>query len=180
MNSETLIKLSDIYKNKVKQIEMKLKSNYFIPTPKINPSSIKINAYDDMFYEMYFKQKYFNKFSNEILNIDLKISGDIIKDLKHLLKRFDRLFLHDINFKISKFQDKFNYFSPADENEIYLYNSMNMETYQQTEFRKQLWNIEDLIHKKLLSFYKEYKINISFYEDEKFDMVWIIFKIIRF
>ena len=174
-----MLKLSEEYKNKVKQIEMKLKSNYFMPISKINPSSIKINAYDDMFYEMYFKKKYFNNLSNEILNIDLKISGDIIKDLKHLLKRFDRLFLHDINFKISKFQDKFNYFSPSDENEIYLYNSMDMETYQQTEFRKQLWNIEDIIQKKILTFYKEYSININFYEDDKYDMVWMIFKIIQ-
>ena len=44
------------YESKVKQIKIKLKSKYFIPDMKIDSSSIKIMAYDDMFYEMYFNR----------------------------------------------------------------------------------------------------------------------------
>ncbi len=167
------------YESKVKQIKIKLKSKYFIPDMKIDSSSIKIMAYDDMFYEMYFKKKYFNNFGKNNLNIEYNISGNIIKDLNLLLDHFDKLFLHDTKFKISKFEDKFNYFSPNFENEIFLYNSLDNETYQQSEFRKQLWFVEDIISKKILPFYKNYDININFFDDDNYDMVWMIFKIIK-
>ena len=167
------------YENKVKQIELNLKRNYFIPIIKYDTPVIKLNAYDDMFYEMYFKKKYINVIDKKNLNIEYNISGNIIKDLSILLEYFYKLFLHDTKFKISKFEDKFNYFSPNFENEILLYNSLDKETYQQSEFRKQLWFVEDTISKKILTFYKNYDININFFNDDKFDMVWIIFKIIK-
>lgn len=172
-------KLRKDYENKVKQIEINLKSKYFIPNTKIDSDSIKIKAFDDMFYEMYFKKKYFNDIGKKNLNMEYNITGNIIKDINLLLDYFDKLFLHDTKFKISKFEDKFNYFHPNFENEIFLYNSMDMETYQQSEFRKQLWYVEDIISKKILHFYKNYDININFFEDDKYDMVWIILKIIK-
>jgi len=174
------------YENKVKEIEIKLKSKYFVPNTKIDLSSvesdstsIKIIAYDDMFYDMYFKKKYFNDFDKKYLNIENKITGNIIKDLNLLFDYFDKLFLHDVKFKISKYEDKFNYFSPNFKNEIFLYNSLDKETYQQSEFRKQLWFIENIINKKILPYYKNYDININFFDDDNYNMVWIIFKIIK-
>lgn len=172
-------KLKKEYEYKVKNIDLILKRNYFIPNIKLNPSSINISSYDDMFYEMYFKKKYFINFFNNNLNLDIKLSGNIINDLQLLLKRFDRLLLHDINFKISLCNQENNYFTPTNENEIFMYSSLDNETYHQTEFRKQLWYIEGIINEKLLLFYKNYNININFFDDDKYNMVWIIFKIIK-
>jgi hypothetical protein len=173
-------KLKKEYEYKVKNIDLNLKKKYFIPNIKLNPSSINISSFDDMFYEMYYKQKYFtNLFNNNNLNLDVKVSGNIINDLKVLLKRFDRLFLHDTNFKISLYNQEKNYFTPTNENEIFLYNSLDNETYQQSEFRKQLWYIEDIIKEKILPYYKNYNININFFDDDKYNMMWIIFKIIK-
>ncbi len=178
MDFNKISKLREKYKSNIKEISDNLKGRYFTPMVKPNENLIKITSFDDMFYEMYFKRKYVSNISKNQLNFDHKLTGNIISDLRYLLKSFDRLFLHDIDFKVSKYvPGEFNYFTPNSDNEILLYNSIDMETYQQSEFRKQLWNIEDIIQRRYMNFYKNYDITINFYEDDKYDMVWIILKL---
>jgi len=110
------------------------------------------------------------------INLEYPNSNNILKDISYLLTKINIKFLHDDKFKICKFISNFNYFNPKDEKEIILYNSIDKNTFQQTEFRKQLWHIEDVIKNYYSKIYNE-SIEITFYDDEKYDMIWIIVKI---
>jgi hypothetical protein len=179
-------KLQKYYENNVKNIELNLKkknfnqynsNQYNFNQNNINlNNTIKINAYDDMFYEMYLKKKYINNFDKKMLNIEYKITGNIIKDISLLLTYFNNSYLHSEYFKISRYGDK-NYFTPNSLDEIFLYNSIDNITYKQSDFRHQLWYIENIINNKILSKYTNYTITNDFYEDEKFDFIWIIYKL---
>jgi hypothetical protein len=175
---DTLLNIRETYKNKIDNISLQLKKNYFKYVDTTKPEKIKLKSYDDMFIEMYYKKKYTN-FDMCNLNIDFDISGDIIKDIKILLKKIDKLFLHDSDFKISKYTDKNNYFTPSNENEIYLYNSIDIETYTQTEFRKQLYKLEEHLKNLKYKYTNITDIIYQFYEDDKYDMCWFIIKIIK-
>ena len=162
------------YKNNINNINNSFKSKFFYNNNIKNKENINIKSYDDMFYEMYFKQKYFDSNIINNINIEYPNSGNIIKDISYLLSKIDIYFLHDDKFKISKFNNKNNYFVPNNENEILLYNSIDKETYQQSEFRKKMWKIEDIINNYYSKIYIEYKINISYYDDDKNNMIWIL------
>lgn len=166
------------YKNKITNISNILKKNFFYPIHNNTNDAIKILSYDDMFYEMYFKKRYINEHNKNILNIENVFSGNIIKDLQHLLNKFDIKYFHDNKFKVSKYNSNMqNYFKCDTINNIMLYNSMDQISYQQSEFRKQLWSIENAMKTKYCDYYKNYNMSIEFYEDEKYDMIWIIVKI---
>jgi len=163
-----LIKLYSRNTDKIKNV---LKKKYFFPAKQYAIEAVKIKCFDDMFPEMYFRKKYFNSFTNSQLNFDYCTTGNITKDIKLLLTKIDVLFLHDTQFKISK--SPTDYFFTGNKDEILLYNSMDKETYQQSEFRKQLWNIEEILHTQE-KYCNKYDISISFYEDDRYDMVWIM------
>ncbi len=173
-------KIQDKYSSEVNNINNNLKKKFFYPDfnklSKFNKDSIKISCYDDMFEQLYFKQKYFNYDIMNSINLEYPNSNNILKDICFLLTKINIKFLHDNKFKICKFTSESNYFNPKDENEIILYNSIDKNTFQQTEFRKQIWHIEDVIKNYYNKIYNK-SIEITFYDDEKYDMVWIIVKI---
>ena len=120
------------------------------------------------------------------LNICNNFSNNIIRDINNILSGLNKLsksdnyYLHDDKFKIVKKEKKSNYFNPSNDNEILLYNSIDKTTYQQSEFRKQIWKIEEEIKEKINEYAKnnnEYTVNIDFYDDSKYEMVWILCKI---
>ena len=151
--NENMIKnfkqIQDKYSSEVNNINNNLKKKFFNPDvtklSKFNKESIKIYSYDDMYEQLYFKQKYFNHDIMNSINLEYPNSNNILKDICFLLKKINIKFLHDDKFKICKFVSNVNYFNPKDEKEIILYNSIDKNTFQQTEFRKQLWHIEDVI-----------------------------------
>ena len=169
--------LQEKYSSNVNIINKNLKTKFFNPDfSKFKKDSIKISSYDDMYDTMYFKQRYFNDNIIKTINLEYPNSNNILKDICFLLTKINIKFLHDDKFKICKFISNVNYFNPKDENEIILYNSIDKNTFQQTEFRKQLWHIEDVIKNFYSKIYNK-SIEVSFYDDEKYDMVWIIVKI---
>jgi len=175
-----LILLQESYKKKVHEIDINIKRKFFVPVYKEHEQKASIKAYDDMYYEMYFKSKYFDLNVMNNINIELQNSGNIINDIKLLMSRIDIKFLHDNKFKISKSlsdKDK-NYFNIKDEKEVILYNSIDKNTYQQSEFRKQIFKIENILKNEYTKIYNK-DITLSFYDDQKYDMVWIIISIIN-
>jgi hypothetical protein len=170
------IKIQEKYKNNVSEIDKNLKSKYFIPKYDINQNKINIKCFDDMYPEMYFKSKYLDNSYINKLNMSYDYTNDVIRDVKCILNKINIIFLHDNKFKISKSEKKSNYFNPLDENQIILYNSIDKTTYQQSEFRKQIWKIEEEIN-EYTKLNNHYSINIDFYNDEKYEMVWILCKI---
>jgi hypothetical protein len=169
--------LQEKYSSNVNIINKNIKTKYFNPDfSKLKKESIKISSYDDMYYQLYFKEKYFNHDIMNSINLEYPNSNNILKDICFLLTKINLKFLHDNKFKICKVVLKSNYFNPKDEKEIILYNSIDKNTFQQFEFRKQLWNIENVIKNYYSKIYDK-DIEISFYDDEKYDMIWIIVKI---
>lgn len=182
--NENMIKnfkiLQDQYTSDVNIINNNLKTKFFNPDfsklGKFNKENIKISCYDDMYEQLYFKQKYFSYDIMNSINLEYPNSNNILKDVSFLLTKINIKFLHDNKFKMCKFVSESNYFNPKDENEVILYNSIDKNTFQQTEFRKQLWHIEDVIKNYYSKIYDK-NIEITFYDDDKYDMVWIIVKI---
>ncbi len=169
--------IQEKYTKNVNIINKNLNKKFFNPTfNKLNNKLIKISCYDDMYDTLYFKKQYFNYDIMKSINLEYPNSNNILKDICFLLTKINLNFVHDDKFKICKFAFKSNYFNPKDDNEIILYNSISKNTFQQTEFRKQLWHIEDVIKNYYSKIYDK-SIEISFYDDEKFDMVWILVKI---
>lgn len=170
-------KLQEKYSSNIDLINKNYKTKFFNPDfSKFKKKSIIISCYDDMYETLYFKQKYFNHDIMSSINLEYPNSNNILKDICFLLTKINIKFLHDDKFKICKLKMEKNYFNPKDENEIILYNSIDKNTFQQTEFRKQLWHIEDVIKNYYCKIYNK-SIEVSFYDDEKYDMVWIIVKI---
>lgn len=185
--NENMIKnfkiLQDKYLSEVNIINNNLKKKFFNPDfsklsklGTLSKESIKISCYDDMYEQLYFKQKYFSYDIMNSINLEYQNSNNILKDVSFLLTKINIKFLHDNKFKMCKFISNVNYFNPKDENEVILYNSIDKNTFQQTEFRKQLWHIEDVIKNYYSKIYDK-NIEITFYDDDKYDMVWIIVKI---
>jgi hypothetical protein len=177
-NLNTLVELQNKYKSQIININNSIKKKFFVPLYNQSKEKIQIKSYDDMYLEMYFKSKYLdNNIINDINKKCIK-TGNIVNDINFLMTKFDIKFLHDDKFKVSKFNTKKinNYFNPKNENEIIMYNSIDKNTYQQSEFRKQLWKIEKSIKNEYSQLYNK-NINISFYDDEKYDMIWIIITI---
>ena len=178
---ENLKNLQESYKQKVNFINMNLKKKYFSPILNNNIHTIKITSYDDMYKEMYFKHKYFN--DSLLLNnisIEYPNSGNIIKDILFLTSKFDIKYVHDNKFKVSKYNNelnKFNYFNSKNENDIILYNSIDSNTFQQSEFRNQINQINITLKDYYSKIYINNQIEMTFYEDEKYDMNWIIISI---
>ena len=177
---ENLKNLQESYKQKVNFINMNLKKKYFLPILNNNTNSIKITSYDDMYKEMYFKHKYFN--DSILLNnisIEYPNSGNIVKDILYLLSKIDIKYVHDNKFKVCKFDklNKLNYFNPKNENEIILYNSINLNTFQQSEFRNQINHINIILKNYYSKIYSNNLLEMTFYEDTKYDMSWIIISI---
>lgn len=169
--------LQQTYFLNVNKINKNLKKKFFNPDfTKLKKDSIKITCYDDMYDIMYFKQRYFNDNIIKTINIEYPNSNNILKDITFLLTKINLKFLHDDKFKICNSEKRKNYFNPKDENEIILYNSIDKNTFQQTEFRKQVWHIEDVIKNYYCKIYDK-DIEITFYDDDKYDMVWILVKI---
>ena len=169
--------LQEKYSSDIDIINKNIKTKFFNPDfSKLNKESIKISSYDDMCDILYFKQKYFNNDIMKSINLEYPNSNNILKDICFLLTKINLKFLHDNQFKICKLISKSDYFNPKDENEIILYNSIDKNTFQQTEFRKQLWHIEDVIKNYYSKIYNK-SIEITFYDDDKYDMIWIIIKI---
>jgi len=174
---QNFIKIQQKYLSDINIINKNLKKKFFNPDfSKFKKESIKISCYDDMYDKLYFKQKYFNDDFISSINLEYPNSNNILKDICFLLTKINIKFLHDDKFKIYKFKMEKNYFNPKDENEIILYNSIDKNTFQQTEFRKQLFHIEDVIKNYYSKIYNKL-IEITFYDDEKYDMIWIIVKI---
>jgi hypothetical protein len=173
-------KIQEKYSSNINLINNNLKKKFFNPDftklSKFNKESIKISSYDDMYEQLYFKQRYFNYDIMSSINLEYPNSNNILKDICFLLKKINIKFIHDDKFKICKFATESNFFNPKDEKEIILYNSIDKNTFQQTEFRKQLWHIEDVIKNYYSKIYNE-SIEITFYDDKKYDMIWIIVKI---
>ncbi len=179
--NETMIKnfkkIQYKYSSEINNINSNFKKKFFNPDfSKFNRESIKISSYDDMYKELYFKHKYFNHNIMNSINLEYPNSNNLLKDISYLLTKINIKFLHDDKFKICKFARESYYFNPKDENEIILYNSIDKNTFQQTEFRKQLFHIEDVIKNYYSKIYNK-SIEITFYDDEKYDMIWIIVKI---
>ena len=181
---ENLKSLQESYKQKVDTINMNLKKKYFSPTLLNNfKQSIKITSYDDMYKEMYFKHKYFN--DSILLNnisIEYPNSGNIVKDILYLLSKIDIKYVHDNKFKVCKYYklnelNDLNYFNPKNENEIILYNSIDLNTFQQSEFRNQINHINITLKDYYSKIYINNQIEMTFYEDSKYDMNWIIISI---
>jgi hypothetical protein len=173
-----LKKIQKKYENEFNIMKINNNKKFFVPIYKINKNKVHIKSYDDMYLEMYFKSKYLDINIMNNINIDTINTGNIINDINFLMNKIDINFLHDNKFKICKYNTiKINnYFNPKDTNEIILYNSIDKTTYQQSEFRKQIWKIENIIKTEYNNIYNK-NINISFYDDEKYDMVWIIITI---
>jgi hypothetical protein len=169
--------LQEKYSSNVDMINKNLKKKFFNPDfSKLNNKSIKISCYDDMYDTLYFNKQYFNHDIIKSINLEYPNSNNILKDICFLLTKINLKFIHDDKFKICKIKMEKNYFNPKDENEIILYNSIDKNTFQQTEFRKQLWHIEDVIKNYYSKIYDK-DIEITFYDDDKYDMVWILVKI---
>ena len=191
-NLKILKNLQESYRQKVDTINMDLKKKFFIQlfnnhvsnNISNSMSSIKITSYDDMYKELYFKHKYFNDiFLLNNISLEYQNSGNIVKDILYLLSKFDIKYVQDNKFKVckfnkfNKFNNELNYFNPKSEDEIILYNSTDLNTFQQSEFRKQINNINMIINNYYSKIYTNNRIEMIFYEDTKYDMNWIIVSI---
>lgn len=192
-NMENIDKLNiiknfnDKYKEHNKTMNLELKKKYFNNFSSFDriTSLDKITSLDDTFDILYLKLKYINKnINNKIqtnllssLNYDEELSGNILTDINNYLKRFNTLsnILHDDKWIESNYLDNQNNYFDAEENQILLYNSTDKISLNSKDFKEFVFNL----NLKLLEFNKIYKVEskVDIYEDNKYDILWIIINI---
>jgi hypothetical protein len=165
------------YKQNIDKINLDMKKKYFkfdsINNNKINNNKINITSYDDMYDVLYIKNRYFDKTIYKQLNYEITKSKNIINDIKKLLKLvFDDNYFDDTEFKSVTEHNDLNYLNPKVEDNI-IYNSLKKNVFQQSDFRKDLYKLENEI--KNLNFDRNIKIN--FFEDDEYTLVWMIIEI---
>jgi hypothetical protein len=163
------------YKQKVSELELNTKKKYF-NMGVLNKDKLIIKSYDDMYDVMYVKNRYYDNDIYRKLNQEYIKTGNVINDLKKIIKlTFDNKYFDDTEFKaVIKNNDlnDLNYLNPK-QNEKILFNSLKKNVFQQSDFRKDLYKLEEII--KNMNFNESIKIN--FFEDEEYKLVWIIIEI---
>lgn len=180
--------LDNSYKMNVEHIIREYKTKLFtfnINNYKNNNIDLNIKSFDDMFDILYLKNKYYNnnllqKINSNILtslNYNEKHSGNIIKDIFNFINRYRNLnnLLHDDSWVKSTYNDNQNNYFEADENQTLIYNSTDKTSINYKEFKEFIYTLNSY----LLTFGKFYEFDtkIDLYEDEKYDMIWIIISV---
>lgn len=162
------------YKQNIDKINLDMKKKYFkIDNINNSKNKIKITSYDDMYDVLYVKNKYFDTTLYKKINQEIIKSTNIINDIKKLLKLiFDDNYFDDTEFKSVTEHNDLNYLNPKVGDNI-IYNSLKKNVFQQSDFRKDLYRLENEI--KNLNFDKNIKIN--FFEDDEYKLVWMIIEI---
>lgn len=160
------------YKNNVNKINLDMKKKYF-KTNCNDTDKINITSYDDMYDVLYVRNRYFDKTIYKQINRELIKSTNIINDIKKLLKLiFNDNYFDDTEFKSVTEHNELNYLNPKQGDKI-IYNSLRKNIFQQSDFRKDLYRLENEI--KNMNFDNNVKIN--FFEDEEYKLVWMIIEI---
>ena len=160
------------YKQNVDKINLDMKKKYF-KIDNFSNNKINITSYDDMYDVLYLRGKYFDKTIYKKLDHEIIKSNNIISDIKKLLKLiFNDNYFDDTEFKAVTKHDEINYLNPKVGDNI-IYNSLKKNIFQQSEFRKELYKLENEI--KNLNFDRNIKIN--FFEDDEYKLVWMIIEI---
>lgn len=163
------------YQKNVAQIDLDMKKKYFKLSP-YSDNKLNITSYDDMYDILYIKNKYLNKDVYKHINKEVSVSNNIINDLIKLLKNiFDINYFDDNEFKYVTKQNDLDYLNPKI-GEYIIYNSLKKNTFQQSDFRKNLYAFEEKIKEYLLIKFN-YNIKVNFFEDEEYKLVWMIVEI---
>jgi hypothetical protein len=181
--------IDDGYKNNVNQINTNIKKSYFNFTYTNNTENkIRITSFDDMFDILYVKHKYLN--NNIITNLYSSMlsslnhqyihSGNIVKDILSIINKYSNLnnLLHDRKWIISNYnsnKSKKHYFD-AEENQTLIYNSSEKSSLNYKEFKQFIIKINYELQ-ELNKSYENYVLKVDLFEDEKYDMIWIIIDI---
>ena len=182
-------KIDDEYKNNVNKINMNIKKSCFNFTYKNNTENkIKITSFDDMFDILYLKHKYLNNniitnlYSSMLTSINHQYTncGNIIKDILSIINLYSNLnnILHDRKWIISNYnpsKSKKHYFD-AEENQILIYNSSEKSSLNYKEFKQFVIKINNELQ-DINNIYINYSLKVDLFEDEKYDMIWIIIDI---
>ena len=191
----------NLYKNNVENINRENKNKYFNYqfNNHINNKSntnnksninnmIKIRSLDDMFDILYLKNKYLNNniinklYSNILTSLNYKqeFTGNITIDIYRLLNKYNNLnnILHDTQWIKSTHISTNNYFD-ADENQTLIYNSTDKTSLNYKEFKDFVYNINNELNElnDLNTSYENINLKVDLYQDDKYDMIWIIISI---
>jgi len=182
-------KIDDEYKNNVNQINTHIKQFNFNFTCSNNcDNKIKITSFDDMFDILYVKNKYLNNniktnlYSSILTSINHEYinSGDIIKDIQSIINNYSNLnnLLHDRKWIISRHNPEKNikHYFDAEKNQTLIYNSAEKSSLNYKEFKQFVIKINNELQ-ELSKIYKNYITKVDLFEDEKYDMIWIIIDI---
>ncbi len=180
-NTINFEQLQETYKKRVNNIKTNVTKKFFCYPQNIksNISNARITSYDDMFMEMYFKPKYFNRDIYTKLNLEYPNSGNLIKDVNYVLSKIDVNLLHDNKFKTVKLiNNRTFYFTPKDDKEIIMYNSISRNTFRQSDFSTQIKHVSHILDTYYEKIYNK-TFDITFYEEDenKYNIIWIILKI---
>ena len=181
--------IDDGYKNNINKINMNIKKSYFNFTHTNNTENkIRITSFDDMFDILYVKHKYLNNniitnlYSSMLTSLNHQYinSGNIVKDILSIINKYTNLnnLLHDRKWIISNYnpnKSKKHYFD-AEENQTLIYNSSEKSSLNYKEFKQFIIKINNELQEFNKS-YENHVIKVDLFEDEKYDMIWIIIDI---
>ena len=168
---------------------MNIKKSYFNFTHTNNTENkIRITSFDDMFDILYVKHKYLNNniitnlYSSMLTSLNHQYinSGNIVKDILSIINKYTNLnnLLHDRKWIISNYnpnKSKKHYFD-AEENQTLIYNSSEKSSLNYKEFKQFIIKINNELQEFNKS-YENHVIKVDLFEDEKYDMIWIIIDI---
>ena len=179
--------LDNGFKINVEQImkEYKTKLFTFNLNNYKNNTDLNIKSFDDMYDILYLKNKYYNKDLTQKINSNILTSlnytenksGDIIKDIFNFVNRYRNLnnLLHDDSWIKSTYNDNKNNNFEADKNQTLIYNSTDKSSINYKEFKEFIYTLNSYL--QMLGKFYNFDTKIDLYEDEKYDMIWIIMSI---
>ena len=179
--------LDNGFKINVEQImkEYKTKLFTFNLNNYKNNTDLNIKSFDDMYDILYLKNKYYNKDLTQKINSNILTSlnytenksGDIIKDIFNFVNRYRNLnnLLHDDSWIKSTYNDNKNNYFEADKNQTLIYNSTDKSSINYKEFKEFIYTLNSYL--QMLGKFYNFDTKIDLYEDEKYDMIWIIMSI---
>jgi hypothetical protein len=150
-----------------------------------NNTDLNIKSFDDMYDILYLKNKYYNKDLTQKINSNILTSlnytenksGNIIKDIFNFVNRYRNLnnLLHDNSWIKSTYNDNQNNYFEADINQTLIYNSTDKSSINYKEFKEFIYTLNS--HLLTLGKFYNFDTKIDLFEDEKYDMIWIIMSV---